>query len=519
MSVFSGILEDVSKSDSILESPDIVYRTDDASIFNGAFRNTSNVYNIKTKDPEKWLLPSESYFRVEFSLTNENENGNVTANDLVTMISGGMQLFSQCSLKIDDSQVEVISRPGMCHLVDHLINTTKDNAQSIAKNEWIYVDGGGLTSGAYTPGSAGPNRVPIVLQTQATGAVISEFYGLADPYKMACVLNDGTSRDVGGRNPKYNESFWARWSRTTAGAIVELAIPAANVFGFFADFRNAFRGIQFECEFQKNIEYAEILHGMGAVNHVNAAANGVTVKAAAAIARTLIRKIEWVMPTIIPSSLEQSRVLKDLKSNKRARKVFGSTTCYTSERTYGGAVPNVDVDWRIVTTNKKVTRVVIAFQRGPQYKSQNDPSYTATTADHSNGGVFTSFANINNLELRFGSTIMPRERYQNMNFGDTAPAFLRNYVDMCNAGNTWLSDNGCMISPDEYRNLYPMFVFDLSQMAYANGFTSEDLRVVTSFTAPAGAAAGDAYRILALVSYEYPVDFVGADGRIGIELM
>jgi hypothetical protein len=157
---------------------------------------------------------------------------------------------------------------------------------------------------------------------------------------------------------------------------------------------------------------------------------------------------------------------------------------------------------------------VVAFQREAQYNTQNDPDYNATTATHCNGGTFTYFNNINSVELRLGSTIMPRERYQRLNFGSTEPAYLRNYIDLCNAGGTWQSDNGNMISIDEYRNLYPLFVFDLSEMAYANGFTSEDLRVVAEINT----AAITNYRILALVSYEYPVDFVGVDGRIGIEL-
>lgn len=519
MSIYSGILEDVSKSDSILESPDIVYHTDDASIYDGAFRNTSLVYNIKTKDPEKWLLPSESYFRIEFAVVNAAQDAALAATELVTMISGGLHMFSQCSLKIDDNQVEVISRPGMVHLIDHLINTTKDCADTVSKDQWVYVDGGGITTGAYTAATVAPN-IATVLQAQflggaATGVNTQEFWGLADPYRMAGTTANGTNLEVGGRNPKFNAGFFARWARSAGSRVVELAIPAANVFGFFADLRNAFRGIQFECEFQKNTAYAEYLHGMGRTSIVSAAPAAAN-KAAAAAAALTIRKIEWVMPTIIPSGLEAEKALKSLQSGKKARKVFGSTTCYTINNVYA-ADPNF-VDWRIVTTNKRITKVVIAFQRGPQYSTQNDPDFTATTLNHSNGGTFTYFSNISSVELRLGSTIMPRERYQNLNFGSANPDYLRNYIDMCDAGGTWQNDNGNMVSPNEFRNLYPLFVFDLSAMSYANGFASEDLRVVANFTRPAGVAAGQPYRILALVSYEYPIDFVGADGRLGIEL-
>lgn len=517
MSAFSGILEDVSKSDSILDSPDIIYRTDDASIYNGTFKNTSDVYNIKTKDPEKWLIPSESYFRIDFALVNQNQDAAIAQTELVTMISGGLHMFSQCSLKIDDNQVEVVARPGYCHLIDHLINTTKDCAATIAKDEWVYVDGGGITTGAYTIGAAAGPVISTVLQTRFTGAGavaanVQEFYGLADPFRMAGTTAAGNNRNVGGRNPKFNEGFFARWLRTQAGRKVELAIPAQNVFGFFADLRNAYRGIQFECEFQKNTKYTEYLHGMGAVSVVDGAPAAAT-KAAALAAAVTIQRIEWVVPTIIPSALEAERVIKDLQSGKRARKVFGSTTCYALEKTAPNATSHL-VDWRIVTTNKRITRVVIAFQREAQYSTQNDPSYNVTSATHSNGGTFTYFNNINSIELRLGSTIMPRERYQRMSFGTAEPTYLRNYIDLCNAGGTWQNDNGNMMSIDEYRNLYPLFVFDLSEMDYGNGFTSEDLRMVAELATDANAK----YRMLALVSYEYPVNFVAADGRLGVEL-
>lgn len=521
MSMYADILEDVKKNESILESPDRIYRTDDAAIFAG-FVNNTNEFSVKSKDFDKWLLPSESYFRIDFSLV-ANDPANVPpiwekmpVGQFTTLIAGGLHLFSETRLLVDNNLIEYVQNPGYCQLIESLLTTTKDSIDTVAKNEWMYLDTGSVTIGSYTIGVNTP--VPAsVQQCTATGAAVQEVYGCADPIMFAASSAAG-GFDIGGRNPKFNKGFYARWVLTNGGRKVELAIPAGSVFGFFCDIRSAFRGVQFEVEFTKNTRYTEILHSMGAYTTATPANIDPPWDA-----QTLIQRIEWIVPTVVSSVIEQGKAQKLLESGKRAHKVFGSSTCYIAERAYGLDAPNpVDIDYRIQSTGKKITRVAIAFQRNAQFAVQHDPNFTADTDTHSNGGVFSKLGDITAVELRYGSKIIPNERYNRMSFNHNAingATFMRNYIDFADANGGWTSDAGVLIGPEEFRNLYPCFVFDLSEIDLTgSGVTSEDLRVVATIVPPAGAVAADKYRILAVVSYEYPIVFTGVDGRLAIEL-
>lgn len=505
-SMYTDILEDVVSSDAIIEQNDTIYRTDDAQVFSG-WKNTSTKFNVKTKDPEKWLIPSMSTIRVRFCLTDRAGTQALPGGEITTLIAGGAHLFDQVRLVIDNNQVELVQKPGYAHLIEHLLTSSVDQLESAGESEWLYLDNGKWATGPYVPSATTVDATIGTEATDGTDAEVNEEWGIADLKKM--LFAPGVAEvGVGGDNPQYNSGFAMRWLRTRAGRDVELAFPAGRLFSFFADIRSAFRGVQFELEFNKNTRYNEILHGMG-----TRVVDGADVPASA-LAAVLIKKIDWIVPTYIPNTLVLEKVQRELMSGERVRKVFHSSTCYDITRTSSGA-GDLDVDWRVQSTGKKITRVVVAFQRQAQYAQQNDPAFTPTTKTHSNGGVFSYLEDINNIELRFGNTILPRERYTRMSFSDAEPNYARNYVDFVNTGNRWLSDEGSLVSYDSYKNLYPLFSFDLSQMDLTKAnTTSEDLRIV----ATVNVAGAETIRILAVVQYEYNVDMWGVDGRLAIEL-
>lgn len=545
MSMYNDIFEDIAKDKSILELNDKVYRTDDSSIIDAAgFSNTSTTYNIKTKDPEKWLVPSNSFLKVAFRLTNSADNAVMTAGNIATLINGGMHLFDRARLLCDDNQIELVDKPGFVHMVEHLLFTSRDSLKTVAEDEWIFLDGGSIVSGAYTDSTAGlPARV---LSTEFVGATagVNEFYGLADPLEYARASQVKNDFMVGGWNPKFNPGFAARWCRAQSGRVVELSIPLVRIFGFFADIKSAFRGIQFEIELTKNTNYTEIIHGKGQYN-TNVSFTAAVVgppavpavpggdKAAADATHVAITKLEWVIPTVIPSTEQLAQVQRLLSSDHRARKAFHSTTTYLQSFDHavtGASGQYADYDWRIQTTGKKIVRVVVGFQRQAQYGTQNDPNFDArNNTNHANGGVFTRLDNIGAIELRFGNENYPKERYQRMDFTPTGtefneggPSVLRNYVDMLNAAGRWDTEDGALVDYDSYRQIYPLFVWDMSNVDLTKaGVTSEDLRLL--FTPKltfggAGQPPDGRFRVVCMVTYEYLVDTVGVKGRLAIEV-
>lgn len=544
-SIYSSILEDVKKSDALRDAYDRVYRTDDASIYSG-FRNTTDVFNIKTKDTDKYLLPSESFLRVEFQLTNEDEDAIYSSPadagaehaGLATLIAGGLHLFERARLIVDGNQIELVNKPGFVHVVDHLLHSTVDKIMEAAESEWLWLDDGGAVTGVYGAGVSGGNaeRMNSYAANAGVNADVYESYGFADPREFLANAVNGTGH--GGFNPKFNKGFAMRWLRTrsradTVGKSVELAIPITRLFGFFADIRNAYKAIEFEIELVKNTHYTEIIHGSGA--HRMFIDGVIDDGAAAEPAHVLIKTIEWVMPIIVPSTSTIEKLQRELTSGRSSRKTFMSTQVYISERT------GTEVDWRIQTTGKRISQVIVGFQHEGQYVAQNDQdyalpvNYTNATDYPNNGGIFSHLTNIQRLELRFGSTVLPRERYIDMEFRENQPYpaslnIARNYADFLQAGGQWLSDTSSHVTYEKYREMYPLFAFDLSKSDIdSERFISQDLRLVAqvtpytprSFAPPYVAPVPPAtvkYRVIALVTYEYDVDFIGLDGRIAIKL-
>jgi len=537
--IYTNILEDIKKGDAILEATDRIYRTDDAAIYAG-FANTTNVFNIQTKDADKILLPSESMLRVVFSLANEDEDGPYGPYDtldavvgppaipiridpasisagVATLIAGGLHLFDQARLIIDNNQVELVNKPGFAHIVEHLLTSSIDHIKASSENEWLWLDDGGVTTGNYVAGiSGGDQEITNTYVWNGTAAQTNEVYGFAEPRKYLPDAVNGAG--AGGYNPKYNHGFAMRWLRTQTklntlafphvaandtAVDVELAIPISRVFGYFADIRCAYSGIKFEIELTKNTKYTEIIHGRGAVF---AAAD----LPAAEPATVVIKRIEWAVPTVIPSTSVLEVMRSDLSSGRSASKVFSSTQVYINNR------PNVspdDVDWRIQTTGKKISRVVVGFQRLDQYEVQNDPDGVNVTGLHNNGGLFSHLTDITKVELRLGSLILPRESYTGLTFAAAAPNVARNYADFLQAGGRLYADDGSVVTYDKFKEIYPLFAFDLSRSSIdQDKFTSQDLRLIASLTTPS------AYRIIALITYEYDVEFAGIDGRIAIKL-
>lgn len=560
--IYTNILEDIKKGDAILEATDRIYRTDDAAIYSG-YANTSNVFNIQTKDADKILLPSESMLRVVFSLANAAGNGPYGPYDtldatgapnnlpiridpasisagVATLIAGGLHLFDQARLIIDNNQVELVNKPGFAHIVEHLLTSSIDHIKASNENEWLWLDDGGVTTGTFVVGNTGADQDNTNTYVwTGTAAEVDEVYGMADPRKYLPDNANGTG--AGGYNPKYNHGFAMRWLRTQTklnalvfphvaandtSVDVELAIPISRVFGYFADIRCAYSGIKFEIELTKNTNYTEIVHGRGAVF---AAADLL----AAEPATVVIKRIEWAIPTVIPSTSVLEVMRSDLSSGRSASKVFASTQVYINN--YSVGLPQApattiiqDIDWRIQTTGKKISRVVIGFQRGDQYRVQNDPDNPDTDDLHNNGGLFSHLVDITKIELRLGSLILPRESYNRMSFAAAAPNVARNYADFLQAGGRLYADDGGVVTYDKFKEIYPLFAFDLSRSSIdQDKFTSQDLRLISAVeVAPnpyydpnvsAGPTNSD-FRVVALITYEYDVEFAGIDGRIAIKL-
>ena len=548
--IYTTILEDIAKGDAIIEETDRIYRTDDATIYTG-FSNVSNTFNIQTKDTDKVLLPSESTLRVVFQLTNSGDNDiygryvdgpdvpsvHPARNQLTvdpdsiyagvaTLVAGGLHLFKQARLIIDNNQVELVNDPGIVHITEHLINSSRDKIREAAENEWLWLDEGSVTTGQFAVGVSATSNDFINSYAAFTGAAatVNDSYGYAEVRQII----ERAADNAGGPQPKYNRGFAMRWMRTMskivtpgvsssnepsplipsvqAGVEVELAIPITRLFGYFADIRSAYRGVKFEIELTKNTDYAEIIHGRGITY-------GPDDRPEAATAHTLIKRIEWAVPTVIPSTTVLERMQSDLASGEMARKVFSSTQVYLNNIA-SGADANSDVDWRIQSTGKKISRVVVAFQRAAQYGAQNDPTNPTVNVNlHSNGGVFSPLNDIKKVEIRLGSTILPKEPFSGLTLADAAPVVARNYVEFLQAGGRWLGDDGAAIDIDTWRRLYPMFVFDLSRTSIdQRKMTSQDLRVITTVDTPSN------YRIIALVTYDYDVDFAGIDGRLAVKL-
>jgi hypothetical protein len=232
----------------------------------------------------------------------------------------------------------------------------------------------------------------------------------------------------------------AKNNRTSLAKLVRVTVPLKRLFPYLEFYDHINRGSQFRLELEKNnMNPSEIVMADQAISSVE-------IK---------FKELTWWIPTIIPSAAASAFVLKEIMDKKEMLLKYDEYNVYQSLQPRA-----MNMDWKIDNISAVPKYVYILMQ----YQNQLDLVSVAGNANI-NPGTF-QHCNLRRAELDINNNPFPKTPY-NLNFSDPdendAGDYTQAYVNWLKIGGRDAEyDNGSLVSYEDYKNLYPIIAFDMS---------------------------------------------------------
>ena len=226
-------------------------------------------------------------------------------------------------------------------------------------------------------------------------------------------------------------------------------IPLSHIFGFCEDYTKVLYGFKHMLTMVRKKDNDAIFRG-------DEAAEG----------KILITKIAWYIPYVNPSDQEKARLYKIIEAKKSLPIDFRKINCDRYN-----VRPTRNDTWNLGTlTNGDPQLIVLGFQTGKNGDQQQNPALF----DH---------CNTSNIQVRINSSYHPKNRFradfkknQFARFYKLAADFRKDFFGVDNLISNW------GISPIDFKDLFPLFVFDVSRRNEALKGGSIDLKIDWEFS-------------------------------------
>ena len=231
-------------------------------------------------------------------------------------------------------------------------------------------------------------------------------------------------------------------------------IPLKHFLGFCEDYKKILYGMQQRLTLTRTGNDNAILKG-------NAAAGG-----AAAEGKIKIERIRWFMPHVIPSDAYRLQLDKVIEKKEKIPVGYRMLQCDNIP-----VVGGTGFTWRLgVKSSPDIPRFIIV---GFQTEKQNDQTKNPAIFDH---------CQVRNIYVTLNAKRYPDTDYENdfriNNFsriyGDAA-TFRKKFYNM----DELISNSS--IRPDNYKNLFPLFVFDVTKQSEKLKTSVSDIHIKASF--------------------------------------
>ena len=233
-------------------------------------------------------------------------------------------------------------------------------------------------------------------------------------------------------------------------------IPLKYFFGFCEDYRKILYGMQQRLTLTRTGDNNAILRRNAAVGG-GVAANG----------KVNIEKISWFMPHVIPSDAYRLQLDKIIERKEKIPVGYRMLQCDNIPVTGGGA----GFTWRLgVKSSPDIPRFIIV---GFQTNKNNDQTTNPAIFDH---------CEVRNIYVTLNAKRYPDIDYENdftINkfsriYGDAA-TFRKKFYNM----DELVSNHN--INPVDYKNLYPLFVFDVTKQSEKLKTSVSDIHIKATF--------------------------------------
>ena len=269
-------------------------------------------------------------------------------------------------------------------------------------------------------------------------------------------------------DPNYNEGFTLRRNYiinmpegyANKGKF-NFKIPLKHFFGFCEDYRKVLYGMQQRLTLTRTSDNNAILKRNAAGGNV-AADNG----------KVNLTKISWFMPHVIPSDEYRLQLDKIIEKKEKIPVGYRMLQCDSSP-----VPPGIGhFTWRLgVKSSPDIPRFIIV---GFQTNKNNTQTTNPAIFDH---------CNVRNIYITLNAKRYPDTDYENE---FTINKFSRIYADAALFRKKFYNMDELVsnhnINPVDYKNLYPLFVFDVTKQSEKLKTSVSDIHIKASFNPDAG---------------------------------
>ena len=272
-------------------------------------------------------------------------------------------------------------------------------------------------------------------------------------------LNQSWYKDSSNTANNQNAGFWIRhqhiFNHVNANkGSFSFRIPLKHIFGFCEDYDKVVYGFKHTLSLTRTHEHDAIFR-----------ANGVDA------GKIVLSKVAWFMPHVMPADEDKMELYKIIERKEKVSVGYRMIQCTSI------SVPQVNsFSWRLsVKSSPEVPRfIIIGFQTG----RNNNQEQNNTTFDN---------LNIKNIYVMLNSNRYPALDYD-LDF--PSQKIGRAYGDVAEFRSKFFNINELISNPCigvyEYKNLYPLFLFDVSKQSERLKYSTTDIQVKVTFNGNPG---------------------------------
>ena len=235
-------------------------------------------------------------------------------------------------------------------------------------------------------------------------------------------------------------------------------IPLKHIFGFCGDYDKVVYGLKHNLTLTRNDDNDAIYRSAN-----NAAGNPLDP------GKIVLSKISWFMPHVTPADKDKLELYKIIERKEKIPVGYRMMQCDSA------SIPqnSTSFSWRLsVKSSPEVPRfIIVGFQSDKSGNQEQNPS------------IFNN-VNVSNIYTMLNSVRYPTADY---NISFLAQKFSRVYGDVAVFRSKFFNMDELVsspnITPSDYKELYPLFLFDVSKQSEKLKYSTTDIHIKIHFSA------------------------------------
>lgn len=424
-----------------------------------AITSSTNNFELQTLDNSAFILMSKAFLEVKGTLSSTTDTYYDCATGSVAIINHSASLFDNAQYYIDGQQIEEVAYVPMVANVRGLMEYSEDfgRSQATAMN-WFpdtvdTADVMPFNSSAF----------------QATGGIQYTTWYKQDQTGATFLTNID-----------YNEGFHKRQLASVGQSVAKQStffIPLKEIFGF-AEVPKVSRGVKHSIQLKRSSD-AQCIH------------RGTTLPS-----KWVFTDIKLWVPLLTPSLGTLARIEKGLASGASIPVDFHARNMYKSTSIASGTTNGT---WRVSNISTKPVKVFVFAQEDSRWETQTE---TPAILDH---------CNISAIHLRVNGKQVPAQEYEMNYITAGSEDWARAYTEFLASSGKGVFDydTGSIVSYQDYKDKWPIYAFDLTNVIDPIFTGSADLEVRYRLTSSVGAT----WSLFCLVISEKKLRYVGIGGQ------